>query len=344
MRKDGAPGVAVAVTKDGERAVFNYGLASKADATPVADDTLFEIGSVSKTFTATLAAYAAELGKLSLDDRPSRFAPELVGSDVDKATLLELGTYAAGGLPLQFPDEVRNDAQALDYLRAWTADAPPGAQRRYSNPSIGLLGHLTARALGGDFADRVETDLFSKLALKASRIRVRPADMPRYAWGYDKAGKPVRVNPGAFADEAYGVKATAADMISFVEANLSPDATPLGRAIAATHVARYRAGALVQGLGWEQTPYPVSLENLLAANSSSLARDAVPIDKTASSRAPRDATLFGKTGSTNGFGAYVAFIPELRIGVVILANRNVPIPARITAAHAVLESLRAVDR
>jgi beta-lactamase class C len=49
--------------------------------------------------------------------------------------------------------------------------------------------------------------------------------------------------------------------------------------------------------------------------------------------------LFSKTGSTNGFGAYVAFVPDRRIGVVMLANRNLPIPARIQAAHAVLERL-----
>jgi beta-lactamase class C len=50
-------------------------------------------------------------------------------------------------------------------------------------------------------------------------------------------------------------------------------------------------------------------------------------------------TLFNKTGSTNGFGAYVAFVPEEKIGIVMLANKNFPIPARITAAHAVLGQL-----
>lgn len=50
-------------------------------------------------------------------------------------------------------------------------------------------------------------------------------------------------------------------------------------------------------------------------------------------------TLFNKTGSTNGFGAYVAFVPEERIGVVMLANRNFPIAVRLKAAHAVLEEL-----
>ncbi|SOR31129.1 protein of unknown function [Methylorubrum extorquens] len=58
---------------------------------------------------------------------------------------------------------------------------------------------------------------------------------------------------------------------------------------------------------------------------------------------PTGVTLFDKTGSTNGFGAYVAFVPAKRIGLVMLANRAFPMPARIAAAHAVLEVLAAEE-
>ena len=74
------PGMAVAIHAHGQRYYFNYGVASKADNQPVTAETLFEIGSVSKLYGATLAGYAIASGKLSLDTPVSRNIPALAGS------------------------------------------------------------------------------------------------------------------------------------------------------------------------------------------------------------------------------------------------------------------------
>ncbi|EIM17034.1 hypothetical protein PchlO6_6049 [Pseudomonas chlororaphis O6] len=66
----------------------------------VTDDTIFEIGSVTKTVTATLAFYVQESGALSLSDHASQYLPSLRGSSFDSISLLDLGTYTPGGLPL----------------------------------------------------------------------------------------------------------------------------------------------------------------------------------------------------------------------------------------------------
>jgi beta-lactamase class C len=335
------PGMAVAVTVDGQQYFVSYGVSSKDRNTPVTKDTLFEIGSVSKTFTATLASYAQALGKISLDDHPGSYMPELSRSAVDAASLLHLGTYTAGGLPLQFPDAVTNHAEMAAYFQQWKPSAAPGAQRRYSNPSIGLLGHVTGLAMNGDFADLIETELFPGIGLRRSYIRVPEAEMKNYAWGYDKANEPTRVNPGVFDAEAYGVKSNAADMIRFVETNIRPDRleASIRRAVEGTHVGYFEIGEMVQGLGWEQYPYPIPLDRLLAGNSTTMVMEANPASRLTPPRAPSKPTLFNKTGSTNGFGAYVAFVPDRKIGIVMLANKNFPTPARIEAAHAVLERL-----
>lgn len=345
MKQYDVPGMAVAVTIGGQQHFLTYGVASKESKTPVTKDTLFEIGSVSKTFTATLAAYAQTQGRMSLDDHPGQYMPPLRGSAIDKASLLHLGTYTAGGLPLQFPGNVTNDAGMTAYFQQWKPAAAPGEQRRYSNPSIGLFGHVTGLAMGGDFADLVETELFPKLGLDHSYIRVPQAKMKDYAWGYDKAGRSSRVSPGVFDAEAYGVKSTAADLIRFVEANIRPETLepPMRRAVEGTHVGYFRIDGMVQGLGWEQYSYPVTLDQLLAGNSGKMAMQANAATRLTPPQAPSGPTLFNKTGSTNGFGAYVAFVPEEKIGIVMLANRNVPIPARIMAAHAVLERLSTLN-
>jgi len=343
LAKYAVPGLAVAVTVDGRHYVFTYGVASKAANTPVTRDTLFEIGSVSKIFTATLACYAQAQGALSLDDHLSQYMPALRGSAIDAATLLNLGTFTAGGLPLQVPDDVRDEAGMVAYFRRWTPSAPPGTQRKYSNPSIGLLGHITALALHERFAAAIEGTIFPALGMRHSYIHVPAAAMPSYAWGTDKAGKPIRVRPGVFDAEAYGVKSSAADMIRLVDANIDPDglAAPIRRAVRCTHAGYFTSGELMQGLGWEQYAYPVTLARLLAGNADTMAYDAHPATRIAPAQAPSGPTLFNKTGSTNGFASYVVFVPQKKIGLVMLANRNFPISARVRAAYAVLAVLAA---
>jgi len=109
MKENGVPGMAVAVTVQGKRHFFNYGVASKETRQQVTENTIFEIGSISKTFTAVLASYAQERGTLSIADKASQHLPQLAGSSFDRISLLDLGTYTACGLPLQFPAGVSAD-------------------------------------------------------------------------------------------------------------------------------------------------------------------------------------------------------------------------------------------
>jgi beta-lactamase class C len=341
MEEHDIPGMAVAVTVEGKRHFFNYGVASKESGQKVGEDTLFEIGSIGKTFTATLAAYAEARGALSLSDSASKYLPALAGSSFDKISLLELGTYTAGGLPLQFPDDVSDQEKMIDYYRSWRPAYAPGTYRVYSNPSIGLFGHLTARSMGEPFDELMEERLLPVLGLSRSWIRVPQDRMGDYAYGYSKDGKPVRVSPGVLDSEAYGVKTTTADLIRYVEANI--DSTGLDetlqRAIAATHTGYYKVGDMTQGLGWEIYVWPTDLDRLLAGNSSEMSQKPNAAVRLDPPLPPRKNVLINKTGSTRGFGAYVVFVPAKRIGIVMLANRAYPISARVKAAYRILTAL-----
>jgi beta-lactamase class C len=341
MKEYGIPGLAVGiVTPEGEE-VFTFGVASKATQQPVTADTLFEIGSVSKTFTATLASYAAVKGDLALTDPVTRYLPELGGSALGRVTLLNLATHTTGGMPLQFPDAVTNDAQMMDYYRNWTPAEAPGSSRTYSNPSIGLLGLVTANAMKADFADLMEGTLYPALGMKHTYLDVPKAERTNYAQGYTKQDAPIRMASGVLADEAYGVRTTVADLTRFVEANMGRvrlDAD-VAKAIAGTHVSYYKLGAMMQAMVWEQYDYPAKLDDLLAGNSAEVAYKPKAVTPVAPPAAPRADTWINKTGSTNGFGAYVAFVPGRKVGIVILANKNYPIDARVTAAYEILTKL-----
>src|ERR1700722_2127585 len=112
-------GMAVGLTIAGRPYVFNYGVASRATRKPVTNDTLFEIGSISKTFTATLASCAQANGNLSLADKTSKYLQSLEGSKFGDVTLLSLGTHTAGGFPLQLPESIRTEDQLMEYLKTW---------------------------------------------------------------------------------------------------------------------------------------------------------------------------------------------------------------------------------
>lgn len=334
-------GMSVALTVNGKPRFFNYGVASKETRQPVSENTLFEIGSVSKTFTTTLAGYAMANSKMYLFDNVSRIVPELRGSAFDKITIMHLGIYTAGGLPLQFPEAYDSPDKMFDYYKQWNTTYITGSHRQYSNPSLGLFGYAAAKSMGAPFDELMEKTLLPKLGLQHTYLKVPQDQMNLYAQGYNKDNQPVRVGPGALDAEAYGVKSSAADMIRFVEANMKPASLekPLQRAIAMTHTAYYKVGDMMQGLGWELYHYPVTLDQLLAGNSTQMAMQAHKVQWLKLTDPPPQNVLVNKTGSTGGFGAYVAYVPSKDIGIVILANKNYPNAERVKVAYAILSAL-----
>jgi beta-lactamase class C len=346
MQQYGIPGLAIAVTTQGEQRFYNYGVASRATQAPVTSETLFEVGSVSKTLTVALAAYAETRGKLQLTESPSRYLPELKGSKLDPVTLINLATHTAGGFPLQLPETVRNRQQLTDYYRTWQPQYAPGTQRTYANPSIGLLGVVAASSLETPYVRAMERVLLPKLGMGNTFIEV-PADaMPRYAQGYNKDDAPVRVNPAMLANEAYGVKTSAKDLLHFVEAHLGqlPLEAGVQRAIDTTRTGYYKVGVMTQDLIWEQYSYPVALETLVKGNGSQMVLESHAVTAIEPPLPPQKAVWVNKTGATDGFGAYVAFVPEKQLGIVLLANKNYPNEARVKLAYRILGELEAGQR
>jgi beta-lactamase class C len=341
MKRYGIPGIAVGIVANGQSHVYDYGVASTVTKAPVNGATLFEIGSVTKTFTATLASYAQVTGKLSLPAPASTYLPTLRGSGFDRVSLVNLGTYTAGGLPLQVPGGISDQRQLMTYLRRWKALYAAGTQRTYSNVSIGLLGTIVAKSEGVPFGHAMQRTLLAPLRMDHTYLDVPSVEEGNYAQGYTSAGKPIRMAPGVLGPETFGIRTTAADLLRFVEANmLMLHIDPLlQRAITQTHTGYYRAGAMTQDLIWEQYRYPVDLERLLEGNSIRMLYESNPVVALHPPLAPRDDVWLNKTGSTNGFASYVAFVPGRHVGIVLLANKSYPIAARVKAAYDLLRQI-----
>jgi beta-lactamase class C len=341
MQQYNIPGLAIAVTANGKQRFYNFGVASKETQQKVTSDTLFEIGSISKTFTATLATYAEVNGQLSLTDHPGKYLPELAGSPFDKATLINLATHTAGGFPLQVPDQVQNNQQLMDYFKTWQPTYAPGAQRTYANPSIGALGMITAISMKMPFAVALEQRLFPALGMPNSFINIPASKLSLYAQGYNKQDVPVRLNPGVLGDEAYSVKTSSTDLIRFVEANLgvAKVEAKLDRALMETHKGYFQLGPMTQDLIWEQYDYPVQLSALVEGNADKMIYDSHVVTALNPPLAPQEAVWVNKTGATGGFSAYVAFVPEKKLGIVVLANKSYPNEPRVRLAHRILSEL-----
>jgi beta-lactamase class C len=195
--------------------------------------------------------------------------------------------------------------------------------------------------MGEDFTLLMETRLFPMLGLTNSYINVPESEMVYYAQGYTSENAPIRMAPGMLSSEAYGIKATAPNMVRFLEANMNLIRLDkkLQRAIRETHTGYFKAGPMTQDLIWEQYNYPVALKTLLEGNSSAMIFSPTPVIKTTPPENPRKDVWINKTGSTNGFGTYAAFVPKRKWGIVILANKNYPIDERVTAAYKIIAAV-----
>ncbi len=237
---DALPGVGFAVlTVDGERSDFkSYGVRFGGESR-------FEIGSISKTFTAALLADMVGRGEVAPDDPIERLlpagctAPTFEGRHI---TLLDLATQSSGlpRLPSNLMPRDPNNPYAdfdepklLAFLATYQLQRAPGARFEYSNLGYGLLGYLLARRLHLDYATAIRTRVLEPLGMTHTVLEMAGAPPVRTVAGHNADGDPVSNWTFDALAGAGAVVSTPNDMLRYARANLEPPPGILGAALRA---------------------------------------------------------------------------------------------------------------
>ena len=276
---------------------------------PLDPDTIFEIGSITKSFTGILLADMVRRREVALDDPVRKYLPETVRLPKDgdrEITLVDLATQRSGLARL--PDNMKPadpDDPYVDYtaeqLYAFLAVArlehPIGSTYEYSNLGMGLLGHALSRAAKTDYNSLVRQRVSTPLGMTITSIQVDPAATRRVAQGY--AGVNGKLTPAApwtwratsVLAGAGGLRSSAREMIRYVAANAGLTESKLSAALMDSHFERADAGSPQMGIGlaWHL-------------------------------KKSTDQLIVWHNGGTGGFHAFCGFNPKTKTGVVVLTN------------------------
>lgn len=300
------PGVAIGILHEGERAYLGYGVTSIETCEPVAPDTLFQIGSISKIFTTTLVLQLCDQGLLDLEVPVVRYVPELGLSDPgvrNHLTLRHLITHRGGFYGDRFDDHGDGDDALALAVRAFhdlPQHAAPGELWAYSNAGFDLAGRAIENVLGMTFEQAMRERIFQPLGMERATYFASDAVLHSVAVGHLDAGPqsiriavpfqiPRRANP------AGGIICTVSEMIRFAEMHIGDGAYGAAR-ILKPETSRLMRELHTEadftrrwGLGW-------------------------------SLREINDVRAVEHTGATNGFMGRLCVIPERNFALAIVTN------------------------
>jgi CubicO group peptidase (beta-lactamase class C family) len=298
-------GIVVGLIDDKGVRIISYGKPNKTSDQTVNGDSVFEIGSVSKVFTATLLADMVVRGEVKLDDPISKYLPKTVKTPTrngKEITLLDLSTQTSGlpRMPTNFaPKDALNPyadytvAQMYAFISGYTLTRDIGAQYDYSNLGVGLLGHILALRAGMDYETLVRKRIFQPLKMNNSSITLTPAMRGHLAGGHNPALLPVPNWDLPTLAGAGAIRSTVNDMLKFVAANIGLNKSPLLAAMQLAHQSRHDTGIpdLEIGLNWHI-----------------LKRYNTPI--------------IWHNGQTGGYHSFIGFDQKARKGIVVLSNAS----------------------
>lgn len=293
-------GLSVGIVSGDKSKTYHFGKTSTNGTTPN-DQTVYEIGSVSKVFTGILLADAAIRNEVSLDQpaqellRDVAKMPKKGDKDI---TLADLSTHWSG-LP-RLPSNMRNvggnnpysdytSDLAIEFLNSHELGRAPGQQMEYSNLAVSFLGHLLCRQAGKSYDDLLSERIAGPIGMTSTTVTGNAEVLKRLATGHSTVGKPHSTWEFADMPGAGGIRSSVVDMIKFARANLDPPQDDFGKALDLAWQ-QHRAGDaqnFAMGLGWHIA---------------------------------RDGTTRWHNGQTGGFHSMLMISRDFEAAVVVLSN------------------------
>ncbi len=219
-------GVALLARGDSTLLSGAWGDADREKHVPIKPDTRFNLGSIGKLFTKTAIAQLAEKGKLSLDDKLSKYLPDFPHADEITLDMLcqhrsGVGDFFNAKYDTTDHSKLRHNRDYLELIRDQPLWFKPGTSERYSNGGYALLGEVIAKASGEDYYDYLAKHVFGPAGMTATGAPIEGDGTRALARGYTREGAPegqerdnVATRP-ARGSAAGGSYSTTADMLAF---------------------------------------------------------------------------------------------------------------------------------
>lgn len=304
-QKQQSVGIVVGVIDDRGERIVAQGSMNQGDPRTLGANTTFEIGGLTSIFTSLLLADMTRRGEVALTDPLSRYLPPNVkvpSLGAQQITLADLATHTAG-LPLlpanlhpKNPANPYADYTESDLFQALATSKLTGTlgiDYVYSHMGMSLLAIALSRRAGQPYETLVKTRILDPLGMKNTGFALTPEMKAQFAIGHNSYLQPVGYWDSGPMAGAVGLKSTAQDLLTFVEAALGYQKSPLAPSMAAMLGMRRptRYSGLELALGW----------HYLSTSSNQIIWD---------------------NGGTGGFRSFMGFAPRSKIGIIILSNTN----------------------
>lgn len=303
--KSNMVGMVLGVLKNNALHVYGYGETKSGNKTIPDGNTLFEIGSISKTFTATLLADFVLNKKISLSDPINKYLPDSIpvlqynGIPITVQTL----SNHSSGLP-RLPGDLFVNAdpgnpykhydnkKLLGYLKQFIPIREPGKEYEYSNLAVGLLGVILERVSGKSYEELLQQNICKPIGMKNTRVALTRMDSTKFAVGHDVKGQMTPSWEFISLVAAGGIRSSVNDMLLYAKAQVNEGNSRVTKAMDLTRQQTFEYGTNKVGLGW----------HFASAN---------------------DKKYVVHNGQTGGYHSIVIFNPDTDIAIVILTNGSV---------------------